>query len=353
MTGSGLDLPVHLLGRERTPHQPPRIDMRQHPLQYNDRSIDHDTEIDGPQTHQVGGDPENTHQDKSEKHRQRDHGSHDQTGPHIPQEDDQYDKDDQRSLYQVTDHGGYISVYQFGTIQIRFYTNTFRQHFLYPFDPCLQFLGHDIGVRTLQHHGDTAHALSLAILCHGSKTLGGTKANRADIAYMNRYPSTVRDHDALDVLYLADHSLATDVVSLIDFLDITAARILVIPVERLEHLADRNIQGIKGIRIYRHLILFQIAAKAIDLHDTRYTAQLPFHDPVLNGTEFHGVVFLLITGLHAQYILINLAQAGRDRHQLRRTQFRGDFSRHGLYLLVYKLAGIQGRHAFLKHDRYQ
>ena len=314
--------------------------MRQYPLQYNDRSIDHDTEIDGPQTHQVGGDPENTHQDKSEKHRQRDHGSHDQAGPHIPQEDDQYDKDDQRSLYQVTDHGGYISVYQFGTIQIRFYTNTFRQHFLYPFDPCLQFLGHDIGVRTLQHHGDTAHALSLAILCHGAKTLGGTKANRTDIAYMNRYPSTVRDHNALDVLYLADHSLATDVVSLIDFLDITAPCILVIPVECLEHLADRNIQGIKGIRIYRHLILFQIAAKAIDLHDTRYTAQLPFHDPVLNGTEFHGVVFLLITGLHAQYILINLAQAGRDRHQLRRTQFRGDFSRHGLYLLVYKLAGI-------------
>ena len=32
------------------------------------------------------------------------------------------------------------------------------------------------------------------------------------------------------ILYLADHSLATDVVSLIDFLDITAARILVIPV---------------------------------------------------------------------------------------------------------------------------
>ena len=63
---------------------------------------------------------------------------------------------------------------------------------------------------------------------------------------MNRYPSTVRDHNALDVLYLADHSLATDVVSLIDFLDITAACILVIPVERLEHLADRNIQGIKA-----------------------------------------------------------------------------------------------------------
>ena len=73
--------------------------MGQDTLQDHDRAVHHDTKINRTQAHQVGRDPEATHQDEGEQHRQRYDGGNDHAGTHIAQENHQHDKDNQGALH--------------------------------------------------------------------------------------------------------------------------------------------------------------------------------------------------------------------------------------------------------------
>ena len=170
---------------------------------------------------------------------------------------------------------------------------------------------------------------------------------------MYRYATAVCYHDAFDIFRFADHSFGTDIVCPVDFLYITASRILVIAAQSGVDIADRNIQRIQGIGVDRHFILFQVSSEAIDLHNSRNTGKLPLDDPILYRAQLHRIVFILITGSHLQYILINLAQPGCDRHQLGRPQLRGNLTGYGLYLFIDQLPGIQCRYALLEDHRHE
>ena len=45
--------------------------MGEDTFQYDDRAVHNDTEVDGSEAHQVGGDIEKAHHDKGKEHRQR------------------------------------------------------------------------------------------------------------------------------------------------------------------------------------------------------------------------------------------------------------------------------------------
>ena len=80
---------------------------------------------------------------------------------------------------------------------------------------------------------------------------------------------------------------------------------------------------------------------------------MPLDNPVLDGTQFHRIVLLFVSGGDFQYILIDFPQPGRYRHQFRRPQFGWDLAGDSLYLFVDKLAGIQCRDIFLEDDRHK
>ena len=63
--------------------------------------------------------------DKSEEHCQRDDGCYNQSGTEVAEEEDEYKEDDNRSFNQVVDNRRDVSVYQFRTVQVRFYTDSF------------------------------------------------------------------------------------------------------------------------------------------------------------------------------------------------------------------------------------
>ena len=344
-------LHIHFLSGKLSSGQRPAIEVSQDSFQNHNRAVHHDTEVDGPQTHQVGRHPEDTHHDKTEQHGQRNHRSHNQSRPYIAQEDNQHQKHNQSPLNQVAHHRRNIPVHQFRTVQVRFHADPFGQHFLHGSYPLLQFTGHHIRVGPFQHHCDTSHTFSFTVLGHGTEALRRTKLHLTDIAHMHRNTTAVGYHHLLDVADILNHTLRADVISLFRFLNVTATRILVVPVQCREYLPNRNVQREQGVRIDRHLILLQITSETVDFHNSRNTRQLPSYNPVLDGTQLHGIIPVLITGSHLQHILINLSQSGGNRHQLGRTQFGRNL--HRLNLLIDQLPGVEHRNIFLKHYRHQ
>ena len=352
-TGTLLHLVVHLFTSEgATPELFP-VDMGQDTLQDDDGTVDHNTEVDGTEAHQVGRHVKDAHQDKGKEHGQRNDRRHNQSGPHITQEDNEHEENDNGTLYQIAYHGRDIAVHQFRAVQIRLNRHPFGQHLLHLGHPLLQLLGHHVGIGPFEHHGNTAHTLTLAVLGHGTEALGGSELHPADVADVYRYAAPVGHHNLLHIFQVVNHTFRADIVGPVHLLDIAAAGILVVAAQGLEHLADSDVERIEGIGIDRHLVLFQITAEAVDFDDTGNTRELPLHNPVLNGAQLHGVVTVFIARRHFEYILINLAQSGGDRHQLGRSQLGRNLARHHLNLLVDQLTGIQRGHVLLENHRHE
>ena len=352
-SGSFLHFVVHFLAVQGAAAQLPSIEMGQDAFQDDDGAVHHDTEVDGAEAHQVGRHVEDAHQDEGEEHGQRDDRSHNQAGTHVAQEDNQYQEHDDGSFHQVTDDGGDVPVHQFRAVQVGLYRHAFGQHLLYLGHPFLQFFGHHIGVGALEHHGDAAHTLAFAVLGHGSEAFGRAELYPADVADVYRYAATVGHHNLLHVVQVVDHTFRADVIGAVYLFDVAAARILVVAAQGLEHLADGDVQRVKGVGVYSYLILFQVSAEAVDFHNAGDARKLSFHNPVLDGAQLHGVVAVLVARSHLEYILVDLAQTGRDGHQFGRTQFGRNFAGHHLDLFVHQLTGVQRWNVFLEDHRHE
>ena len=170
---------------------------------------------------------------------------------------------------------------------------------------------------------------------------------------MYRNTSTIGHDNLFNIFQVGNHTFRTDVIGTVYLFYITTSGILVIAAQCIVHIADGDIERIQGIRIDSHFILLQVSSEAVDFHNAWNTRKLSFHNPVLNGTQLHGIIFILIPGSHFQYILIDFTQTGGNRHHLRHTQLRRYFSGHGLYLLIHQLTGIQCGHTFLEHHGHQ
>ena len=222
---------------------------------------------------------------------------------------------------------------------------------LYLFYPFLKFLSHDICVGSFQHHGNSTDTFTFAIFCHSTETLGRTESDNSYIADVYRNSISVGNHNLFDILDPGNHTFRPDIVGILHFLNVASTCVLIVTAKCFEHFTNSNIQREQGIRVYGYFILFQITAETIDFYNTGYTGQLALHHPVLNGTEFHCIIFLLISGSHFQYVLVNFSQSGSDRHHLRCSEFCGNFTCYGLYLFIYQLSCIECGYTFFENDR--
>ena len=325
--------------------------MGQDTFEYHNGAVDNNTKVYRSQTHQVSRDIEQPHHNKGKQHGQRNDRSDNKPRAHIAQEYNQYDKYDNSPLYQIMYDSRDISIDQSRTVQIRFNTDTFRQYLLYFLHPFLQLSGHYIGIGPFKHHGNAAHTLSFTVHRHGTEALGRAKPHCSDITYMNGNPVTVGYDYLFNILNTVYHTLGTNIISTVHLFYIAASGVLIILVQSFKNLSDCDIQREKDIRVYRYLILFQIAAETIDFHNARNAGQLPLHNPILNGAKLHRIILVFISRSHFQHILINFAKPRSNGHQLGCTQFGWNLSRHSLYLFIDQLPGIQCRHIFFKDDR--
>ena len=170
---------------------------------------------------------------------------------------------------------------------------------------------------------------------------------------MHRHSSSVGHHDLFDVLQLLYHTLRADIIGTVFLLDVAATGVLVVVAQCLKHIADGDLQCRQRIGVKGYLVLLQIAAKTVYLHDARYAGQLSFHNPVLYGAQFHGVVVGLVGTIYSQHILIDFSQSGGHGHHLWCTQFFGYLSLERLYLFAGQLPCLQGGHFFIEHHGHE
>ena len=151
---------------------------------------------------------------------------------------------------------------------------------------------------------------------------------------MYGYAAAVCNDYLADIVQRGDHTLGTYVVCAVDLLDIAAARILVVAAQGIEYVAYGYVERVERVGIHGNLILLEIAAEAVYLDYAGYARQLALDDPVLYGTQLHGVVLVLISGSHVERILVYLAQTGGYGHHLGHAELRGNLTRDGLDLFV-------------------
>ena len=351
VAGASDDLFVHLLVGELPSEVLAAVQVGENTLDDHDRAVHDDAEVDGAETHQVGRDPEYAHEDEGKEHRERDDRRHDQTRADVAQEDDQYDEDDDRTLDQIADHGRYVAVYELRAVQVGTDGDPFGQHLLDLCHAALQLPGYHVGVCPLEHHGDAAHAFALAVARHGAEAFCRAEFHRSDVAHVDRYAAAVGHDDVPDVVERRDHAFGADVVGAVHLFDVAAAGVLVVAAQRLEDVADGDVERIERIGIDRHLVLFEVAAEAVDLDDSRDARQLALDDPVLDRTQFHGVIPLFVTRGNVERVLVDLAQSRGDGHHFGGSQLGRDLSGHGLDLFVDQLPCIEYGNALLEDDR--
>ena len=251
---------------------------------------------------------------KAKEHRERDDRRHDQTRADVAQEDDQYDEDDDRTLDQIADHGRYVAVYELRAVQVGTDGDPFGQHLLDLCQAALQLPGYHVGVCPLSIMAMPPTHSPLPSRVMAPKRFCRAEFHRSDVAHVDRYAAAVGHDDVPDVVERRDHAFGADVVGAVHLFDVAAAGVLVVAAQRLEDVADGDVERIERIGIDRHLVLFEVAAEAVDLDDSRDARQLALDDPVLDRTQFHGVIPLFVTRGNVERVLVDLAQSRGDGH---------------------------------------
>jgi hypothetical protein len=118
--------------------------------------------------------------------------------------------------------------------------------------------------------------------------------------------------DLLDVRDVAQQPHAADVGLLPAVDDERARRVGVVGRQRRDHVAQRDAVLQQALRLGQHLELPHEAAEAVDLVDARDRPQPRRHQPVLHAAQLHRIESPAV-----QRVLVDLAQAGADRSQLR------------------------------------
>ena len=116
------------------------------------------------------------------------------------------------------------------------------------------------------------------------------------------------DDDFLDVFQRFHQSDATNKVRIRLLIDVGTARVFIIFLERGENVIQRETHAAESFGIHRHFVLLDEPAVAVDVGHPGGTQHFPPYHPILQGAEFHRVVFAFIAFLDGQAVLEDFAQ---------------------------------------------
>ena len=122
--------------------------------------------------------------------------------------------------------------------------------------------------------------------------------------------------DIGNILQILYHTDATDVILVGILFDITAARIGIVTLQGIKHLAYGNTACIQLVGINGYFILLDVTTPATDLSNTRSTGKLFADYPILYCSELGERVFVLVSLLGTNGIMVDFAQSGGDRSHL-------------------------------------
>ncbi|OQC39631.1 MAG: hypothetical protein BWX64_01605 [Acidobacteria bacterium ADurb.Bin051] len=304
---------------------PPLVERADDVLDHHHRAVDDEAEVDRPEAHQVARDPELAHRDERHEHRERDRRGDDEPAAQVAEEQEEHDDHQQAALGEVLRDGVDRPPDEVGAVVEGVDRHPFGEVLgdlgelaLHPVDDDPRVLAH-------QHHDDADHRLAPPVAGHRPLAEHRRKLHGGDVADGHRGTRrVVGEDDRADGGQVGEQPLAADQVLLSLVHEVAAAHRAVARPQRGEDLAHREAVGGEPLGVEGHLEGLQLAAERVHLDDPRHRAELVVDVPVEDRAQLHRGVAPLgrrapcragAVGAHLE--LVDLAEAGRDRPELR------------------------------------
>ena len=198
------------------------------------------------------------------------------------------------------------------------------------FDP----LRHRAAVLTHQHHGDSGDRLPLSILGDAALPGGGSELHLRHVTDEHERAPLGFEDDVAKVVEVLNHAEALNDLLLVLLGDIAAAGVAVVLLQCLAHVGERQVVRAQSLGVGEHLILFDVAAEAVDLDDAGHCPQAGLHLPIQDRPPLHERVVLAF-----DEHIVDLAETRRNGRERGRLDPGRQLLPHVLEPLVHELAG--------------
>ena len=272
-------------------------------------AVDHNSEIDGADGKQVGGNVVGVQDDKREQQRQRNGERNNDGGAEADQKKDQDDQHQHHATKQVRFHGVGGESHQLAAVVVGMDFDVGRQ------DRAVQFLGfcfdtlqHGLGLLAAAHED---HAFDCVVDSSGNQTAeagGVSDGDFANVSNANGHAFVAADHDVPNVFSVADQTDPADVVELAALGIESAAGVGIVGCQGGADLRDRQVISVDAGRIEQDLILHFRAAKAGVVGHAGHGAVGALDDPLFDCLQLlRGAVGTL------QHVAVDQAAGAEQR----------------------------------------
>nr|WP_293270617.1 hypothetical protein [Nannocystis sp.] len=316
-------------------------------LEHDDRAVDEEAEVDGAERHEVAGDAGPVHAEQGDGHRGGDADDADEGAADAAEEDHEDDEDDDGALDQVGHDGGEGALDEVGAVVDRLDEDAGGEALLDLGDAVLDGVDDVAAVGAEQHHDDAGDGLVLAVVGDDAVAEGGAVADGGDVLDEDGLAlGGGLDDDVADVFEAGEGADGAEGEGLGAAVEVAAGDDAAGALEGVGELADREVVGGEPGGLDDHLKLLEVATHGVDLDDAGDAAQARDDLPVE-----HGAQLLARVDRGADDELVDLAEAGGERGDLRRRDVGREVPLGLQHALEDQLAGEPRVGAVLKDDR--
>ncbi len=251
-------------------------------LDHDDRTIDHEAEVDRAEAHQAAGDAHPLHHRDREEHRQRNHRRHDQPRPEVPEKGEQNGDDQDGPLEEVLLHGLEDVVDQVGSLVNDVNLDVLRQKFAHILHGLVHGHGDVAGIFSHPHEDQAENDLPLALSRRPSAADGVAEFDVGNVPDADGDALDRGDDDIGDLVDVADQADPLNEVHVAGPVDRPAADVLVVLPKGLDHFVERQMILGELHGLHLNLVLLGQATQSVDLRHARHASQAWADHPVLH-----------------------------------------------------------------------
>ena len=270
---------------ELGPRAPLSLQTTNTVLDDDDRAIDDQPKIDGPEAEKAGRDTELQHRAEREQHRERNRRRNDESSAEVSEEHEEHGDDKQRALEQVLADGSDDAVHKLGAVVEHLDPHVVWKTLARFLEALSQPVGDLVAVLTHEHEPEAENDFSRAVRRDRSTPNLMAFANRRNVTDANRNALMLGNDDAFE---LGDAPRETNAVNQVQFpcgrYD-PAPYVLVVVSKRLNNVVEGQLVLEQPQWLDYDVVLPFPSAPSVDFSNTRDRQELGAQDPVVQRRQ--------------------------------------------------------------------
>ena len=263
-----------------------------------------------PRLHQIGGDAEPPHSQERHQHGQRNHRRNNQRRAQVAQEQEQNRHHQRSPLKQVVANRADGPVDNHRLVVERDDPHALGKRTANPVERLFDALDDRLAVLASEHDHHARDGLPLAVARDRPLPRHFPNLDLSHVTQVDRGTLVGRQDDRRQVPLALYAAQAAHGVLLGGVLDESAAEVVIVLPNPLEHVTQRQSVSVQAVRIHLDLVLPRVAAPGVDVGHARHGLQLVFDLPVVERLQLHGAV-----AFPFERVPIHLAEGRRHRPQ--------------------------------------